>query len=84
MIPLLAKFIHVALNALLHKWRNWLFKFKKCFLIPAEQIAYKRIWNILFHVKVMAFNNSYRVAKLYSFSDIFSIQYHSFNLKINF
>ena len=35
------------------------------FVISGEQITYKRIWNILFHVKVMPFNNSYRVAKLY-------------------
>ena len=44
--------------------------------LSAEQIAFKRIW---FHVKVMDFNNSYRVAKLYFFKkNAFSIQYHSF------
>ena len=36
-----------------------------------QQIVYKRMWNILFHVKVMAFNNSYRLAKLYWFSNIY-------------
>ena len=25
----------------------------------------ERIWNIFFHVEMMAFNNSYQVAKLY-------------------
>ena len=41
-----------------------------CFYISAELIAYKRIWNILFHVKVMAFNNSYRIAKLLLLFDV--------------
>ena len=45
-----------------------------CFDISAEQIAYKRIWNILFHFKVMAFKNSYRVAKLYKFSNKYQAQ----------
>ena len=35
-----------------------------CFLIFAEQMAEKWIWNILFHFKVMIFKNSYRVGKL--------------------
>ena len=35
------------------------------FQVSAEQITYKRIWNILFHIKVMPFNNSYLVAKSY-------------------
>ena len=39
--------------------------------------------NILFHFKVMAFKNSYRVAKLYQFINIFSIQYHSFQNYLN-
>ena len=29
-----------------------------CFQISAQQIAYKRLCDILFHVNVMAFNNS--------------------------
>ena len=34
--------------------------------MSAEQIAYKRIWNISLHVKVMPLNNSYRVVIKYN------------------
>ena len=33
--------------------------------------AYEQIGNILFHIKAMLFNDSYRVAKLWSFLNIF-------------
>ena len=43
-----------------------------CLHIFAEEIAHKRILNVIFQLKVVAFNNAYRVAKSYFFLNILS------------
>ena len=62
----------IILKALITFLFHWISTsgFRSCFHISLEQIAYKRICDILLHYKVMTFNNLYIVAKLYYFLNI--------------